>query len=64
MEAIAAYEKAIELNSNYPEAWFNLGGIYWNQGTAKKAKAIWKEAMDKFPGHELSNRVKDLLGIY
>ncbi len=61
MEAIVAYEKAIELNPNYPEAWFNLGGLYWNQRATQKAMVIWKEAMGKFPEHELCERVKDLL---
>jgi len=64
MEATAAYEKAIELDPNYPEAWFNLGGLYWNQGNTKKAEATWKVAMDKFPNHELCSQVRNLLQIY
>jgi len=64
VEAETAYEKAIQLNPNYPEAWFNLGGLYWNQKVSQKAIATWKEAMDKFPGHELCKRVRDLLEIH
>lgn len=53
-EAIIAYKKAISLNSNYDLAWFNLGGIYWNQGNPEKANEIWKQAIEKFPDHELT----------
>lgn len=53
-EAISAYEKVISLNSNYDLAWFNLGGIYWNLGNLAKASEIWKQAIKRFPDHELT----------
>jgi len=60
-EAVQAYEKAIELDPDYPEPLFNLGGLYWNKGDSEKAKNIWEQALKKFPDHKLCNQVKNLL---
>lgn len=53
-ESIDAYMKVIALNPNYEAAWFNLGGVYWNEGESEKASRVWKEAVYKFPEHELA----------
>jgi len=60
-EAKAAYEKAIGLDSGYANAWFDLGGLYWNHGRRADALTVWEDGVRRFPGHELAKCVKDLL---
>jgi tetratricopeptide (TPR) repeat protein len=60
-KAESAYKKAIELDPNYPEAWFDLGGYYWNQGNFIDAYSTWERAMEKFPRHADAERVRKLL---
>jgi len=48
-EAVEAYKTAICVDPNYPDAWFELGGLYWNAGEHIKAKTAWLEAIKKFP---------------
>lgn len=48
-----AYNKALLLDPQYDLAWFNLGGIYWNLGACDEAVKIWKQAVERFPKHEL-----------
>jgi tetratricopeptide (TPR) repeat protein len=59
--AIIAYKKAIELDEKYELAWFNLGGLYWNNNNKTKAKNIWNKAVELFPKNSLCNKVKELL---
>ncbi|CAK8711575.1 MAG: Tetratricopeptide repeat-containing protein [Candidatus Electronema aureum] len=59
---ISAYEKAIELDDSYDLAWFNLGGVYWNNRQTEKAGEIWREAVRRFPNHEIAKKLlQDLL---
>ena len=59
--SISAYKRAIQLDENYDLAWFDLGGIYWNSQNWEPAIATWKEAIRRFPSHELSSKLlKDL----
>ena len=44
MELIGALNKAVSLDGNYPEAWFNLGLTWEQAGKPKDAAAAW----DKF----------------
>ena len=60
-EAITAYHKAISLNPDYPEARFNLGGLYWNEGNREQAKTTWAEVKARFPEHPLGEQVDKLL---
>lgn len=60
-EAIIAFQKAISLNPDSPEVWFDLGGLYWNAGNREQAKTIWAEAKIKFPEHPLGEQVDKLL---
>jgi serine protease Do len=41
-QAIAAYRKAIALDRDYPEAWFNLGLVYLDQGKQSEAEEVSK----------------------
>lgn len=56
--SISAYQRAIELDDNYDLAWFNLGGIYWNSQDHTQAANIWKQAMARFPNHELVRKLR------
>ncbi|KAB8198399.1 tetratricopeptide repeat protein [Lysobacter maris] len=57
-ESIDAYMKAIALNPDYALAWFNMGGVHWNAGDLLEASRVWKEAVDRFPDHELADRIR------
>lgn len=60
---IRAYKKAIKLNDNHAPAWFNLGGIYWNNGQAVEAARIWKKAIALFPNNILAEEVRRNFGF-
>jgi len=60
-KAEESYMKSIELNNDYPEAYFNLGGLYWNNNIIDKAIITWRIALEKFPTHELCSQAKGLL---
>jgi tetratricopeptide (TPR) repeat protein len=57
-EAISAYQKALALDPDYALAMFDLGGAYWNSGDFMQASEVWKDAIARFPEHELAVRVK------
>lgn len=57
-EAIDAYEKALVLDPDYAVAMFDLGGVHWNRGGTLEALAIWTKAIDRFPDHELANKLR------
>ena len=54
---ISAYRCALQLDENYELAWFDLGGVYWNSQNKTAAMATWKEAIRRFPTHELSSKL-------
>jgi len=60
-EATAAFAKAIGLDPEYPNPWFDLGGSYWNRGLRAKALEVWADAVKRFPGHVLAKRVERFL---
>lgn len=62
-EAIAAYEKAIALDPNYDLAMFNLGGVHWNDGDLIAAERVWRQAIEKFPEHDLAAEVRDRMPL-
>ncbi|WP_375786931.1 tetratricopeptide repeat protein [Bradyrhizobium sp. Pha-3] len=57
-ECVDAYRKAISLNPNYDLAWFNLGGVHWNSGDREEASRVWKSAVERFPDHELTSKLR------
>ncbi len=59
--AIASYERAIELDESYADAWFNLGGIIWNSGDQERAFTVWQDACRRFPEHERAQEVIEFL---
>jgi tetratricopeptide (TPR) repeat protein len=60
-KAKAAYKKAIEIDPNYAEAWFDLGGYYWNHQDIPNAISTWEIATQKFPTHKDCERVRAIL---
>lgn len=60
-EAVGAFERAMELDPNYPIAMFELGGVHWNLGNHQNALEIWSEACERFPGDEHVERVRAFL---
>jgi tetratricopeptide (TPR) repeat protein len=60
-----AYLRAIELDENYDLAWFNLGGVCWNSNQRVRALSIWREAIEKFPDHWLTDKLRqDFLELF
>ena len=61
---INAYKRSLQLDKNYDLAWFNLGGVYWNSQNEADAMAAWKEAIRRFPTHQLSLKLqRDFPGL-
>jgi len=56
--AISAYKRAIDLDSSYELAWFNLGGVYWNCNEIDEATGLWTEAIRRFPNHDLAIKLR------
>uniref|UniRef100_UPI000576DDA9 tetratricopeptide repeat protein n=4 Tax=Bradyrhizobium TaxID=374 RepID=UPI000576DDA9 len=57
-EAIDAYERALALDPDYAVAMFDLGGAHWNSGDAATAAEVWAAALERFPDHELSGKLR------
>lgn len=50
-EAMAAFQKAIEIEPNYVVAHNNLGVLHWHTGEVKEASECFKRALEIDPGH-------------
>ncbi len=57
-DAIDAYEQVLLLDPGYAVALFDLGGAHWNSGDAVAAIVVWTEAIERFPDHELTAKLK------
>ena len=57
-KSIDAYRHALGLDPAYASAMFNLGGVYWNSGDRERALLIWRRAVEQFPDHELTARLR------
>ena len=62
-ESIDAYEKALALDQDYDLAMFNLGGVLWNSGDREQALLTWRRAVEQFPDHELTVRLRNELSL-
>lgn len=56
--AIDAYKEALSRDSDYDLALFNLGGLYLNTGDIPAATKIWASAINRFPEHELTDKIR------
>ncbi len=50
-EEIAAFEKALQLDSTYWVSLINLGATYYYMGEKKKAVPYFKKALELYPEH-------------
>jgi tetratricopeptide (TPR) repeat protein len=57
-ECVEAYLKAVELEPDYALAWFNLGGVCWNNKRFEGAFLVWNAAIAKFPDHALAETLR------
>ena len=48
------YKKALELNENNAEAWYNLGGLYFNLNDTKNGIKAWQNVLKISPGHRFN----------
>ena len=60
---INAYKRALQHDENFALAWFNLGGVMWNAQYCTDAISTWREAIRRFPRHELSQKLRDDLAV-
>jgi tetratricopeptide (TPR) repeat protein len=57
--SLKAYQRAVELDSKYVQAWFNLGSMYLRNRDLVKARAAWQEVLRLAPDHELAKVVRE-----
>jgi tetratricopeptide (TPR) repeat protein len=56
--AVADLEEAVEMSRHLPDravyarAYAALGDAYWRTGEPDRARAIWREGLERFPGEE------------
>ena len=60
-EAIEAYQKAILKASDYPDAHFNMGRVYFDQGSYEKAKDSFEKVIHLDPDGELAEQSRKYL---
>jgi len=61
-DAVAAFERATEVNPEMPEAYNSLGGIWFEKGDAKRAEPALREAVRLDPNYaEARNNLANLL---
>jgi tetratricopeptide (TPR) repeat protein len=53
--AIEAYQKALEIRPDFPDALTNLGNIYYNQGDVQRAKECYQKSILLDPDHVAAN---------
>jgi Flp pilus assembly protein TadD len=54
-EAVAAYQQAIKIQPQYPEAYYNLGLALREQGAFRQAEDAYRRALDSAPGFRDAN---------
>ncbi|HCM9211407.1 TPA: tetratricopeptide repeat protein [Enterobacter roggenkampii] len=57
-KCIEPYLHSLSLNVDNDHAWFNLGGAFFNMGNYPEARRAWKEAVSRFPDHELTAKIR------
>lgn len=57
--SVAAYGRAIEEDPVCVEAWFDRGGVLWNAGDRGRGLKAWREALARFPEHDLAKKLRE-----
>jgi cytochrome c-type biogenesis protein CcmH/NrfG len=61
-KAIGAWDRALRLDPNNPDALFNIGFVKWQaQGDSKAAIAAWQKLLKTNPNHPKRAQVEELL---
>ena len=60
-KAIGAWNHALRLNPNNPDALFNIGFVKWQAGDRKTAIAAWQKLLKTNPNHPKRAQVEALL---
>jgi len=61
-KAIGAWDHALRLDPNNPDALFNIGFVKWQvQGDSKAAIAVWQKLLKTNPNHPKRTQVEALL---
>jgi len=61
-KALSAWNHALRLDSNNPDALFNIGFVKWHgQGDRKAAIAAWQQLLKTNPNHPKRAQVEELL---
>ncbi|MBT5803250.1 MAG: tetratricopeptide repeat protein, partial [Gemmatimonadetes bacterium] len=60
-EAIRHLRQAIEHKVNDPEAYYQLGGLYYKLGKAREARLSFERFLQLAPDHPQADRVRQLL---
>ncbi len=53
--AIESYERALQIQPNFPDALTNLGNIYYHKGEMEKAKECYRKSLSFDPNHVAAN---------
>ena len=48
-EAIKSLEKAIQINKDFPEAYYLLGDLYFKKGESTKVFQYWRDYLERIP---------------
>lgn len=60
--AITWYNKCIEVDDTYVEAYYRLGWVYSNQGETEKSQEMFQKIVDDFPTSEFYENAKAQVG--
>ena len=58
------YEKVLEIEPNFLEAYNNLGVVYYKKGFPQKARQCWQKALELNPGYSKAKENLKLLQDY
>ena len=60
-KAIESYNKSLEINKDYPDAYYNLGKIYYAENNFKGSKEIFNKLLDKKNDYSKKDEVEKIL---
>ena len=64
LKAEEYYQKALEIDPNYSEAWLELGDLYYSKGESEKANTCWKKVLETALNEEIATMAKERIFWY